>query len=993
MLKKMRRRTGIGLLSVIVAFSFGVNFAAADNDPASQPSWVNLTPDNSSPELLENPLKGFMPYTSVYDSAVKPAFPHSLEWFYIPLKEVMDGPNHYTFDTGLEPILNAIASRGHQAVFRFYLDYPDRSSGIPQFLLDGGLQVREETIAELGNVKVHSPDYDDPKLVAALTSFIHTFGEKYDGDPRIGFIETGLIGFWGEWHTWPNSDWMASPKTQNDVHKAFDDAFDITKLLTRYPDSNNVKQNIGFHDDSFAYETLGTESYYFYNRLKDYGATEVWKKEPIGGELRPAIQTSIWANPDGDQTAAEMDGSVLNNTSVDSPVDPNKVVQSFATSVETTHASWLNAHQLFLAAFPTSGDAYDRALAGSKKLGYELSVSAVKVPAASRDGSLPVSIRMRNTGVAPFYYNWDIELGAVTRKGALVRKWKAAGWKLSEVIPGESDRTMDYTIPNLALPGGDYTLVMRAVNPLAQGKPLKFANKEQDANLKNWLSLTDFKVSGSTMKWEVSTIDRNGVTYVPVRPFIEGMGGTVEWVQSERSFRLILNGKNVIVAADDKQVKPWGINSRMYVPLKWLTEWTGAKLDSERRVFTAPIQASYDDLVPLSDGTGQAAIPGMPLNLLAVSTTSQSVTLSWSAADTGTEAIQYEIYRNGVKIGSVKGTSYKDGGVKAGVIYVYTVKAIDVKGTASLPSRPLKIVPDASISYETESGKLKGAAVRSECPSCSGGYKAGYIGNNDGAVTFDVIVDKAGAYTLAMHYIAGELRSAEIGVNAAEPVPFRFKPSGGWDVVAVSRLAVSLKAGANTIRIFNTKGYTPDLDRITLTAGTAGISDNEQAEQPKEAPIVNIDPNGSDMKSLSLDNFDNNPVWPGTNDLGKWAGANSFVVDGGEIDNGALKLTYKGNGWLGSSVETDLIDYPYLMLRIKGASGGEQNGFMLKIGEVEKKFSEWTGDPITQEYKDIVIDLKAAGVSLTAPGQLQMSFWHGQTSAIWLDDIRFVGKK
>ena len=52
-----------------------------------------------------------------------------------------------------------------------------------------------------------SPDYSDPRLVTALEAFITALGRRYDGDPRIGFITLGLIGFWGEWHTWPYDGW------------------------------------------------------------------------------------------------------------------------------------------------------------------------------------------------------------------------------------------------------------------------------------------------------------------------------------------------------------------------------------------------------------------------------------------------------------------------------------------------------------------------------------------------------------------------------------------------------------------------------------------------------------------------------------------------------------------------------------------------------------------------------------------------------------------
>ena len=77
-----------------------------------------------------------------------------------------------------------------------------RPTGIPQYLLDGGLrtwelqQLRQQRQSLL-------PDWNDPKLVQALTSFISAWRARYDGDARIGFITAGLYGFWGEWHTYP----------------------------------------------------------------------------------------------------------------------------------------------------------------------------------------------------------------------------------------------------------------------------------------------------------------------------------------------------------------------------------------------------------------------------------------------------------------------------------------------------------------------------------------------------------------------------------------------------------------------------------------------------------------------------------------------------------------------------------------------------------------------------------------------------------------------
>lgn len=103
----------------------------------------------------------------------------------------------------------------------------------------------------------YSPDYAHADLRTALRNFIAALGARYDGDPRIGFITVGLLGFWGEWHTWPHEDWMASVTVMNEVLDAYGTAFDETRLLVREPkDGTGMGQRrLGFHDDSFAYST------------------------------------------------------------------------------------------------------------------------------------------------------------------------------------------------------------------------------------------------------------------------------------------------------------------------------------------------------------------------------------------------------------------------------------------------------------------------------------------------------------------------------------------------------------------------------------------------------------------------------------------------------------------------------------------------------------------------------------------------------------------
>ena len=72
----------------------------------AQEKWQALTYD-SSKAPADNPLKGFIPYAG---DGLNGEFPFSMEWFYLGLSEVMNGPKSFTFEKSLEVKLNEIAS-------------------------------------------------------------------------------------------------------------------------------------------------------------------------------------------------------------------------------------------------------------------------------------------------------------------------------------------------------------------------------------------------------------------------------------------------------------------------------------------------------------------------------------------------------------------------------------------------------------------------------------------------------------------------------------------------------------------------------------------------------------------------------------------------------------------------------------------------------------------------------------------------------------------
>ena len=155
-----------------------------------------------APTPADNPLKGLVPYA---DAEVK-RFPHSLEFDYVKLAELVTGIDTYDWKP-LEDRLNKISSRGCQAVIRVWIEYPNQKSGVPQFLIDQGVKLTTWTNnKESPPTKNITPDYENERLVSAVERFLAEFGKRYDGDPRLGFLTAGLLGEWGEWHDWPRED-------------------------------------------------------------------------------------------------------------------------------------------------------------------------------------------------------------------------------------------------------------------------------------------------------------------------------------------------------------------------------------------------------------------------------------------------------------------------------------------------------------------------------------------------------------------------------------------------------------------------------------------------------------------------------------------------------------------------------------------------------------------------------------------------------------------
>jgi hypothetical protein len=296
--------------------------------------------------------------------------------------EMMTGPN--TFDwTTLESLIAGAASRKMHVVFSPFIHWPGQPLRLPQFL---------SGVPMIQTNEGPTPDFGNTALLAAIEDFIFALGSRYNGDTRIFAIHPGLLGFWGEFHCYPVQCVPESAKLQ--VISWYKTAFPDKQIQARYPE--NKADSFGLYDGSFAYNTLdgaangGKQvSWFLWPQVLSRGQQDFWKTAVMGGETRPELQSTIFTSsyPAGTENH-----------------------QDFKKCVDTTHATYILHHRAF-----SNGGLQGTELQNARKahahMGYNFQVTQVAVAnSQTTPGNVDLSVTVKQTGVAPFYYDLSLRL-------------------------------------------------------------------------------------------------------------------------------------------------------------------------------------------------------------------------------------------------------------------------------------------------------------------------------------------------------------------------------------------------------------------------------------------------------------------------------------------------------------------------------------------------------------------------------------------------------
>ena len=401
------------------------------------------------PGALRNPMKGFRypAYRNNYDKKYATIVRCYLEWNELE-NDVSDTIQKIKDVCDLK--WADVEEYGIKVIPRVYLDW-------------GGEPGRQYWPADMT-----TGDYSSEQFKQRLVRLISRLGECWDDDPRVAWVQMGIIGRWGEHH---NPD--PTPEIQELMGDAFTQAFQNKKFLVRHA-NEFTDYDVGVYWDSWAHIQQIDKSAHGAGIKALNNATDRWKTHPIEGETAYNWgQIDIQPGDGPDDTLSD-------------PVHREYLIDT----IRELHCSGLG----WIANY-SQDDPVVRAGAEEvqKAFGYRFVINSFSCDRrADPDGSLAIVFSVINTGSAPFYEDWPLEFSLLDPyTGDLVWRTTLDVVDLRQWLPGDDwdEDNNVYLDPPLAhevnvnvslpgdsrLPAGEYIAALAVVDPIGQKPSLRFA--------------------------------------------------------------------------------------------------------------------------------------------------------------------------------------------------------------------------------------------------------------------------------------------------------------------------------------------------------------------------------------------------------------------------------------------------------------------------------------------------------------------------------------
>jgi hypothetical protein len=312
--------------------------------------------------------------------------------------------------SSFEKMLDDIASRGHQAIVRFRIEYPSETitnasdctekvkgaTAVPNYIKANKSYTETYSENPGGDGPTYYADWSNKELQWFYKQFYTDFSTKYDKDPRIAFVQAGF-GHWAEYHIYGTTLKLDT----NFAGKGYQSEFltHIDSLFKETPWSISIDAadkkytpiagnktllglKFGLFDDSFMHEKHDISQGEGDNE-KNWQSigTDRWKTSPAGGEI------SYYEDKDQHE---------------------------FLNPAGLYGVTWEDAAAKYHMTYVIGNDApegkyatKERVYEASSYAGYKFEITGYAVNKVS------AAVRVKNIGIAPLYHNAYVTVNGV----------------------------------------------------------------------------------------------------------------------------------------------------------------------------------------------------------------------------------------------------------------------------------------------------------------------------------------------------------------------------------------------------------------------------------------------------------------------------------------------------------------------------------------------------------------------------------------------------
>ena len=296
--------------------------------------------------------------------------------------------------TELEKLLNSLAEHNMGYALRVLPYSPSFVRGndtpeeeydwTPSFVYEMGAKKVTATL-QWNGYRAAVPVWDDPVYLQAAKEFAKALAEKYDGDPRIEYIDVRTFGEWGEWHaSHLDGSEMPSDSIEMDMLNYYASVFKKTQLVLPSSGMGDVYTHalslgITKRDDGFIGIPGRPDSL-----VRAYKANMPTIAENIAGYKTMLEYTDV------------IPGGYLKWTP-----------QRWVDAITTAHLTYYVLDQDSDCGYNFYKDNKALADSMSKVIGYNFTVSQAELTtiADAKGSTSSLNITIKNTGVAPCFFD------------------------------------------------------------------------------------------------------------------------------------------------------------------------------------------------------------------------------------------------------------------------------------------------------------------------------------------------------------------------------------------------------------------------------------------------------------------------------------------------------------------------------------------------------------------------------------------------------------